>query len=153
MPDQAFSEKLGVLEIFYLKKCCLSYKEQALTFCTEIFFTNRYSVVRLIMRTFQTKASKFCSLHKLYSDHHLHIWACSRCKLIHSYITRIRPVISIESIRTFFHTCTQITPCMNGWLLHIGCIPTSCHWAFALVMTYSIFFAKENNYFWEFAVV
>ena len=29
---------LGILEILYLKKCCLSYKEQALTFCTEIFY-------------------------------------------------------------------------------------------------------------------
>ena len=73
MPDQAFSEMLGILEIFSLKKCCLSDKEQALTFCIEIFFSSRYSVVRIIMRTIQTKASNFCSLHKFHFDHHLHI--------------------------------------------------------------------------------
>ena len=70
MPDQTFSEMLGILEIFYLKKCFMSYKEQDLTFCIEFFFTSRYSVVRIIMRTFQTKASNFCSLHKFHFDHH-----------------------------------------------------------------------------------
>ena len=38
MPDQAFSEMLGIVEIFYLKKCRMSYKEQASTFCIEFFY-------------------------------------------------------------------------------------------------------------------
>ena len=33
MPDQVFSEKLGIHGILYFRECCLSNKYQALTFC------------------------------------------------------------------------------------------------------------------------